>query len=49
MGFDFYATEIDKEYFDAQELRFRRECFGEVKMSNETTIRQTSIFDIIND
>lgn len=23
LGFDFYATEIDKEYFDAQEKRFR--------------------------
>lgn len=49
MGFDFYATEIDKEYFDAQELRFRRECFGEVMTSNGNIIKQTSIFDIIND
>lgn len=49
MGFDFYATEIDKEYFDAQELRFRCECFGEVMTSNGNIIKQTSIFDIIND
>ena len=30
LGFDFYATEIDKEYFNAQEERFRRECLGEI-------------------
>ena len=28
MGFDFYATEIDKCYFELQEERFRRECLG---------------------
>lgn len=28
LGFDFYATEIDEEYFEAQEERFHRECFG---------------------
>lgn len=28
LGFDFYATEIDEEYFEAQEKRFHRECFG---------------------
>lgn len=33
MGFDFYGTEIDKDYFTAQEERFRRECLGEVKTS----------------
>lgn len=29
-GIDFYGTEIDKEYFNAQEERFRRECLGEI-------------------
>lgn len=33
MGFDFYATEIDKEYFEAQEKRFLEECKGEIKTS----------------
>lgn len=25
MGFDFWATELDKDYFDAQEKRFREQ------------------------
>ena len=45
LGFDFYATEIDKDYFDAQEERFRKECFGEIKLSNNTIIKQTQLFD----
>lgn len=45
LGFDFYATEIDKEYFDAQEQRFRRECFGEIKTGKGTLV-QTSLFGI---
>ena len=46
MGFDFYACELDKEYFDAQEERFRRECFGEIKtMQGQTIIQQSFAFD----
>lgn len=45
LGFDFYATEIDIDYFNAQEERFRRECFGEIKTKKGTLI-QTSIFDV---
>ena len=45
LGFDFYATEIDKDYFDAQEERFRKECFGEIKLSNNTIVKQTQLFD----
>ncbi len=45
LGFDFYATEIDKEYFEAQEQRFRRECFGEIKTEKGTLV-QTSLFDV---
>lgn len=33
MGFDFYGTEIDKYYFDAQEKRFREECLEEYQTS----------------
>lgn len=29
MGLDFVGCEIDKEYFDKQEQRFRAECLGE--------------------
>ena len=44
LGFDFYATELDKEYFDAQEERFRCECFGEIKTEKGTLV-QTSLFE----
>ncbi len=45
LGFDFYATEIDKDYFEAQEDRFRRECYGEIKTEKGTLI-QTSLFGV---
>lgn len=45
LGFDFYATEIDKDYFNAQEERFRRECFGEIKTEKGTLV-QTSLFGV---
>jgi site-specific DNA-methyltransferase (adenine-specific) len=41
MGFDFYACEIDKGYFDLQEERFRRECFGEVKTTKGLLVQQS--------
>lgn len=44
LGFDFYATEIDKEYFDSQEERFRRECLGEIK-TPKGILKQRSLFD----
>lgn len=44
LGFDFYATEIDEEYFEAQEKRFHRECFGEIKTERGTLV-QTNLFD----
>lgn len=47
MGFDFYATEIDTEYFGRQEERFRRECLGEVAVSPEgKRLIQGSLFEI---
>lgn len=45
LGLDFYATEIDEEYFQAQEERFRRECFGEIK-TDKGILVQTSLFDV---
>lgn len=45
MGFDFYATEIDRYYFETQEERFRDECFGEIKTS-EGVLIQTSLFGV---
>lgn len=43
-GFDFYGCELDKTYFDAQEERFRKECFGEQKLKNGKVIEQMSLF-----
>lgn len=43
MGFDFYACEIDKMYFELQEERFRKECFGEIK-TKKGILKQTSLF-----
>ena len=45
MGFDFYATEIDVEYFKSQEKRFRHECLGEIETEKGTLV-QTSLFGI---
>jgi len=28
MGFDFYATELDKDYYEAQEKRFKEHCIA---------------------
>lgn len=44
-GFDFYACELDKEYYDAQEERFRKECFGETKTQSGEIIKQMSLFE----
>lgn len=43
MGYDFYATEIDKEYYEAQNKRFRKECLGEI-CTPVGVIRQQSLF-----
>lgn len=43
-GFDFYGCELDETYFQAQEERFRRECFGEQKMKNGAVIEQMRLF-----
>lgn len=36
--------EIDEEYFEAQEERFHRECFGEIKTERGRLV-QTNLFD----
>jgi site-specific DNA-methyltransferase (adenine-specific) len=43
-GFDFYACELDKEYYDLQEKRFRERVFGEVKVNDKITIQQQDLF-----
>ena len=49
MGFDFYATEIDKGYFDAQEERFRRECLEEEKLPDGRIAKQLTIYEMMRD
>lgn len=39
-GFDFYGCELDEEYYKAQEERFRRECFGEIRQSDGKKVTQ---------
>lgn len=43
-GLDFTGCEIDKEYFEAEEERFARECLG-VERVGDRTITQLSLFD----
>jgi site-specific DNA-methyltransferase (adenine-specific) len=43
-GLDFYACELDKDYYEAQEERFRRECLGEVKTNSGNIITEQSLF-----
>ena len=44
MDFDFYATEIDKDYFQAQEKRFKEECLGEID-TPEGCLKQMNLFE----
>lgn len=43
-GFDFYACELDKEYYDLQEKRFKEKCFGEVKVNDKIIVQQQDLF-----
>ena len=43
-GYDFYACELDKDYYDAQDERFRKECFGEIRQDNGQIITNLSLF-----
>lgn len=45
-GFDFYACELDKEYYEAQEERFRRECLREIKLTNGKVAVQQNLFEL---
>ena len=43
-GYDFYGCELDKDYYEAQEMRFRRECLGEITTPQGTTIINQTLF-----
>ena len=44
LGFDFYATEIDEVYFVEQEKRFRKECFGDILLSDGKVLTHKLLF-----
>lgn len=44
MGFDFYATEIDKYYFEAQEKRFKEACLQEIE-TPKGILKQMNLFE----
>lgn len=41
---DFIGCELDKDYYRLQEERFRRECFGEIKLGNGQIAKQETLF-----
>lgn len=43
LGLEFHGTEIDEEYYEKQEERFRRECYGEI-LTEKGIIREQSLF-----
>lgn len=43
-GFDFYSCELSKEYVEAQELRFKKECMGVEVLEGGKTVVQQSLF-----
>ena len=43
-GYDFYGCELDKDYYEAQEVRFRRECLGEITTPQGATIINQTLF-----
>jgi len=44
MGFDFYATELDKDYYEAQEKRFQ-EAINEPLFQTKPIIKQASLLE----
>jgi site-specific DNA-methyltransferase (adenine-specific) len=48
LGFDFVGCEIDKEYFEASQNRFEKECLG-VYHTPEGVIKQLNMFDNVTE
>lgn len=44
MGLDFVGCEIDKDYYKAQEERFKEECLNEIRIGNHT-FKQYELFN----
>ena len=45
MGLDFWGCEIDKEYFEASDERFRKECLGIEKVGGKE-VKQLTLFEL---
>ena len=43
-GLTMSDCELDKDYYEAQEVRFRRECLGEITTPQGTTIINQTLF-----
>lgn len=46
MGLDFYSTEIDADYYAAQQKRFDEECLGVITTSDGQKVKQQTLFDL---
>lgn len=44
MGLDFVGCEVDSDYWEKQEKRFREECLGEKVCDNGVVIKEMSLF-----
>ena len=44
LGFDFVGCELDKHYFNSQEIRFKKECLNTQIFSDGRELVQTSLF-----
>lgn len=45
-GFDFFACELNNEYYKRQEERFRNICFNEIISGNGQVVKNLTLFDI---
>ena len=44
LGFDFVGCELDEDYFESQEVRFKKECLNTQTLSNGVEVVQTNLF-----
>ena len=46
MGLDYVGCEIDKDYFEKGNKRFKEECLGEITDADGKVLKQLSLFEI---
>jgi len=47
LGFEFVGCEIDEDYYNSMEERFRAECLGETRLANGIILTQLTIEDFV--